>query len=192
MEGHMRPIGQSGGGVGAAILRLERVRFSRRQREAQILERLASEVIGAENAANLAFAFSAAIPDPDADRWTFAMISPAQNAAVVEWLSVHSKRPQVSVRLWAMLFTAMRADTGEILLARGDLAARLGIAPKHVSEVMSELSAINAITRRKEGRTVRYVMNPGIATHIPGPEARKRAREAAGPLLVLMEGGKLP
>lgn len=186
----MRSIGQSGGGLGAAIHRLERFRFNRRQREAQILERLATEVIGAENAAKLAFAFSATIPDPDADRWTFAMISPAQNAAVVEWLSTHSKRPQVSVRLWAMLFTALRADTGEILLPRAELAARLGIEPRTVSELMSELAGINAITRRKEGRSVRYVMNANIATHIPGPEARRRAREAAGPLLVLMEGGK--
>lgn len=186
----MRSIGQTGGGLGAAIHRLERVRFSRRQTQAQILERLAAEVIGAENAAKLAFAFAASTPDPDADRWTFAMISPAQNAAVVEWLSKHSKRPQVAVRLWAMLFTALRADTGEILLTRADLAERLSIEPRTVSELMGEMAQINAITRRKDGRAVRYSMNPAIATHIPGPEARKRAREAAGPLLVLMEGGK--
>jgi hypothetical protein len=37
---------------------------------------------------------------------------------------------------------------------------------------------------------VRYFLNPTIATHIPGPEARRAAREAAGPLLVLMEGGQ--
>ena len=35
-----------------------------------------------------------------------------------------------------------------------------------------------------------YAMNPNVATHIAGPEARKAARDAAGPLLTLMEGAK--
>ena len=55
---------------------------------------------------------------------------------------------------------------------------------------MTELAGINAITRRKEGRRVIYAMNPNVATHIAGPEARNAARDAAGPLLTLMEGGK--
>jgi DNA-binding transcriptional ArsR family regulator len=186
----MRPIGQTGGLL-ASLKTFERARYTRRQKQAEILERLASEVLGPASAAQLALAFSASVPDPDSDRWTFAMISPGQNAAVVEWLSKHSTRPQVAVRLWAMLFTALRSDNGEILLSRNELAQRLGIEPRTVSELMGELSRINAIVRRKEGRSVRYSMNPSIATHIPGPEARKAAREAAGPLLVLMQGGKV-
>ena len=73
---------------------------------------------------------------------------------------------------------------------KAELAARLGLEPRTISELMTELAGINAITRRKEGRRVIYAMNPNVATHIAGPEARKAARDAAGPLLTLMEGGK--
>jgi predicted transcriptional regulator len=76
-------------------------------------------------------------------------------------------------------------------LSREDLAKRIDIEPKNVSSIMTELAGINAIVRRKEGRKVRYFMNPNVATHIPSPEARKAARETAGPLLVLMEGGRV-
>lgn len=187
----MRPIGKAGG-LSDAIHRLERLRFTKAQREAQILERLATKVLGPVHAAQLALAFVSSTPDPDSERWTFTMISPAQNAAVVEWLSAHSKRPQVAIRIWALLFTALRADTGQILLTRGQIAEKIGVEPRTVSEIMTELASINAILREKEGRAVRYAMNPAIATHIPGPEARKAAREAAGPLLILMEGGGAP
>lgn len=167
-----------------------RVRYRSRQQKAEILEELAREVIGPQHAAQLALAYAAQVSDPDADRWIFVMISPAQNSAVVRWLGQHSKRPQVAVLLWAELLTALRSDTGEILLTRVQIAERLSIAPKHVSEIMTELAQINAIRREKQGRAVRYLLNPAIATHIPGPESRKSAREAAGPLLILMEGGK--
>ena len=55
---------------------------------------------------------------------------------------------------------------------------------------MSEFVSINPIERRKEGREVKYFLNPHIATHLPGAGAREAARDAAGPLLTLMEGGK--
>ena len=94
-------------------------------------------------------------------------------------------------QLWAELFTAAHPSTGDILLTRAELAARLGLEPRTISELMTELAGINAITRRKEGRRVIYAMNPNVATHIAGPEARKAARDAAGPLLTLMEGQNL-
>jgi pyruvate/2-oxoglutarate dehydrogenase complex dihydrolipoamide acyltransferase (E2) component len=122
--------------------------------------------------------------------WTFAMISPAQNDAVVDWLSTHSKRPQAAVRLWSHLFTCMRMDTGEILKGREELAERLDVLPRHVSSLMTELASINAVRREKQGREVRYFMNSTIATHLPSPEARAKAREADGPLLVVMQGGR--
>ena len=118
------------------------------------------------------------------------MITASQNAAVVRWLRDHSKRPQAATALWAELFTAVHPTTGEIMLSRSDLAERIRTHPRDVSSIMTELADINAITRRKEGRRVIYTMNPNVATHIAGPEARKAARDAAGPLLTLMEGGK--
>jgi CRP-like cAMP-binding protein len=124
--------------------------------------------------------------------WTFVMLSPAQNAAVVQWLAKHSQRPQVAMRLWAELFTALRMDTGEIALTRDEIAERLDIQPRHVSEVMGELEAIGAISRLRQrvagmrGRgMVRYFMNPTVATHLGG-EARRKAQEEA-PQLRLVE-----
>ena len=118
------------------------------------------------------------------------MLHPAQTAAVVRGIAMHSKRRMTATQLCAELFSAAHPSTGEILLRRADLAARLGLEPRTISELMTELAGINAIPRRKEGRRVIYAMNPNVATHIAGPEARKAARDAAGPLLTLMEGGK--
>ena len=117
------------------------------------------------------------------------MLQPAQNAAVVRWIAKHSKRPMNASQLWAELSPppipppATSCDAG-----RTGRTARTGT--RTISELMTELAGINAITRRKEGRRVIYAMNPNVATHIAGPEARKAARDAAGPLLTLMEGGK--
>ena len=109
------------------------------------------------------------------------MLQPAQNAAVVRWLRVHSKRPQAAAALWAELFTAVHPSTHEIMLTRADIAARVGIDPMHVSRIMTELVSIDAIVRRKEGRRVVYSMNPNVATHVAGPEAREEIRKAAPP-----------
>lgn len=180
----------SGLRLGAAVHDLARVRYRTRQAKAELLEQWAGEVIGPEHAAQLAFAFAAKAQNPDENQWVFVMINPAQNFAVLEWLGKHSKRPQVSVRVWGLLLTALRYDTGEIMLSRQEIAQRTGAEPRTVSEIMTELGQINAIRREKQGRAVRYFLNANIATHIPGPEARKRAREGAGPLLVMMEGGR--
>ena len=122
--------------------------------------------------------------------WTFVMLSPAQNDAVVEWLSDQSKRPHVAVRLWSHLFTCMRMDTGEILKSRQELADRLGVLPRDLSSLMTELASINAVRREKHGREVRYFMNSTIATHLPSHEARAKAREADGPVLTVVQGGQ--
>jgi len=128
--------------------------------------------------------------------WTFVMLSPAQNAAVVRWLRANSKRPLVAVALWAELFDNLRTDTGEITLSRDELAERVGETPDHVSSIMGELEGIGAISRRRQKVAgmrgpgmVRYFMNSRVATHLTG-KARDEAQAAAPPLLVLMQGGK--
>lgn len=133
--------------------------------------------------------FASNLRSPSTNEWTFVMISPAQNSAVVRWISENSKRPQAATLLWAHLFEVMRNDTGEILRSREELAERLGISAQNLSRIITELCSINAIRREKQGREVRYFMNANIATHLPGHAARKQAREEAGPLLVMMEGG---
>src|SRR4051794_27015128 len=43
-------------------------------------------------------------------RWTFVMLSPSQNAAVVRYLRQHSSRALVALELWAMCFEHLRED----------------------------------------------------------------------------------
>jgi DNA-binding IclR family transcriptional regulator len=118
------------------------------------------------------------------------MLGPKENAAVVRWIGENSKRPQKAALLWATLLEHLRMDTGEIMATRQELADRIGVQPRGVSELMGELASINAVQRQKRGRGVRYFLNPTIATHLPGAQARLAARQEAGPLLRLMEGGK--
>src|SRR3954452_12194032 len=50
--------------------------------------------------------------------WTFVMLSPDQNAAVMRWLRQNSHSPIIAVALWLECFTALRRDTGQIMLGR--------------------------------------------------------------------------
>lgn len=122
--------------------------------------------------------------------WTFVMLNPLQNKAVVRWLGQNSKWPKTAPLLWAELFTALRSDTGEILRTRAELADAIDQKPNTVSSMMSELVQINAIRREKVGREVKYFMNPYVATHLPDPVNRAVARDEAGPLFMVMQGGK--
>jgi DNA-binding transcriptional ArsR family regulator len=116
--------------------------------------------------------------------WAFVMISPAQNKAVVRWLDAHSTRPRKAVLLWAELFDHLRRDTGEIALSREQMAELIGEAPRNISTIMGELERIGAISRRRDGRGVRYFMNPNVGTHLAGA-ARERAQTEA-PALTLV------
>jgi len=127
--------------------------------------------------------------------WTFVMLSPEQNAAVVQWLADNSARPIVAMRLWAQLFNNLRTDTGEIVQTRDELAEALGAKVTEISQIMGELASIGAITRRRERVAgmrgpglVRYFMNPRVATNLTGA-ARDQAQQYA-PLLALIEGGR--
>ena len=106
------------------------------------------------------------------------MIGPKQNREVLRWLRHNSKRPQAAAELWALLFTAIRSDTGEVVLTRDDIADELGIAPGNVSRIISELESIDAVMRRRDGRRVRYFVNPRAATHLAGAERDKAQADA--------------
>lgn len=101
----------------------------------------------------------------------FVMIYPEQNAAVVDWIFSHSSRSHVAVRVWMLLFSHLRTDTGEVVLSRDEIAERIGVRPGDVSTVMSELASdeCRALTRRRERvagmrgpGVVRYFMNPNV------------------------------
>lgn len=123
--------------------------------------------------------------------WVFVMLSPRENAAVLDFLLDNAAKPKLAVRVWAELLNYLRLDTGEILRSREELAASFGVAPREVSRVMTLLETANAIRRQRDGRGVRYFLNPNVGTHLAGA-ARKVAQADAppGPLLTLMEGGR--
>jgi DNA-binding transcriptional ArsR family regulator len=113
--------------------------------------------------------------------WKFVMVEPVLYAEVVEHLLEHSKRPQKAVRLFTRLFTVLPPDGNEIAASRSELARMASIAPSSVSEIMGELEAVGAVYRRREGRGVRYFVNPLLGTHLAGA-ARDRAQGEAPPL----------
>ena len=85
------------------------------------------------------------------------------------------------MQLWARLFAVLPQDSNEVLADREELARAVGCRPQHVSEVMGELEAIGAVYRRKEGRNVRYFVNPMLGTHLTGA-MRDKAQTEAPPL----------
>lgn len=181
--------------MAATITRLVTKRDRITQTDAEELRRLVADFPGLSD--RLRGELIAEIDRRTASKngWTFVMLSPEQNAQVVEWLAENSTRPQAATKLWAKLFTALRTDTGEIVMTRDELAGAVKIEPKHVSEIMGELEKIGAITRRRQRVAglrgpglVRYFMNPRIGTHLTGT-ARDMA-QAEAPLLKLMQGGK--
>lgn len=183
----MKPAGKA---LSASIHSLGQAVRKKRVREATQLELMLREVADPATASRLAAAYAERFPDPSKPKAPFVMLSPQENSAVVDWLNDNSKRPQNAIRLWAKLFTALRSDTGEILLTRQQLAERLGIEADNVSRIMTELASINAIRREKRGRDMRYFMNASIATHLPSEALREAARAKDGPLMVLMQGGR--
>jgi CRP-like cAMP-binding protein len=129
---------------------------------------------------------------PSQGVWPFVMISAEQNVDVVQWLCTNSTRPKTALAVWALLFTAMRRDTGEVVLTRDEIAERLGTSPSNVSHVLGELERLNAVIRRREpapgvrGKgSLRIFVNPLVGTHLTGA-ARDRA-QAAAPRLRLVE-----
>lgn len=116
---------------------------------------------------------------------TFLMLSPHQFVAVSRWLRQNSTRPVQAVALWNELFPVLDGKSGEIMATRAELAKLVGCRPDHLSGIMIELERIGAISRKREGRGVRYFMNPNVATSLP-KEKRKRA-QAAAPELRLVE-----
>lgn len=134
------------------------------------------------------------------NRWTFLMLSPEQNHAVVRWLNANSRRPMRAMSLWSLLFTSLDRETGEVLMTRDELAEALEIAGQDVSEIMSELETCGAVSRRRErvagmrgpGR-VRYFLNPIVGTHLAG-RARDQAQAEAPPIraaaFTVTRGGK--
>ena len=117
--------------------------------------------------------------------WGFVMVDPVLYADVIAHLRRHSRRPLVAMELFTRLFSYLPPDGNEVLADRAELARVTGCAVTDVSEVMGELEAVGAVYRRREGRGVRYFVNPRLGTHLAGT-ARDKAQVEA-PALRLVE-----
>lgn len=129
----------------------------------------------------------------------FVMLTPSQNRFVVEWLATKSRYPKVGPRLWAWLIEWIDpSGTGEILMTRENLVARLGCSGRAVDAVLRELVDLQALSRLREpepgkqGRGyVRYFLNPRVGT-VNLPKGERAARIAAAPLLRSVDGSVHP
>lgn len=113
--------------------------------------------------------------------WRFVMVGAKENLAVIRWIQERSKRPAAAQRLWAALLAGLRWDTLEVVFSRSELAAEVGIAARDVSSLITELESVGAVSRKRDGRGVRYFVNPKVGTCLAGG-ARERAQQEAGPL----------
>jgi DNA-binding transcriptional ArsR family regulator len=121
--------------------------------------------------------------------WEFVMIEAHLYAKVTAHLASHSRRPIKALRLWAELFAVLPPDSNEVLADRAELARRVGIEPGDVSKIMRELEAIGAIYKQREGRGVRYFVNPMLGTHLAGAARDKAQAEAPRLQIVEIEPG---
>jgi hypothetical protein len=120
--------------------------------------------------------------------WGFVMVDPVAYAEVIAHLRRHSRRPLVAMELFTRLFSYLPPDGNEVLCSREELARVVGSDASHISKIMGELEAIGAVYRRREGRGVRYFVNPLLGTHLAGA-ARDRAQGEAPPLRLVEPAG---
>lgn len=129
----------------------------------------------------------------------FVMLTPSQNRFVVGWLSTKSRFPKVGPHLWAWLIEWLDpSGTGEILMKRENLVARLGCSGRAVDAVLRELVDLEALSRLRESEPgkqgrgyVRYFLNPRVGT-VNLPKGERAARIAAAPLLRSIDGSVHP
>jgi DNA-binding MarR family transcriptional regulator len=103
--------------------------------------------------------------------WAFVLLNVERNAFVLAELSERSARPHVAVKVWSRLPLYLRHDTNELLVTRDQLAQDVGADKSHVSNVLQELAAMNAILRERDEsdrRRFRLVLNALVGTHTTG------------------------
>lgn len=173
-----------------AVVRLRTRRDAREQTSLEALRDVLQDMAGVDAAPAVLGRLVEVVERELVSRrgWGFVMVEPVLFAEVIAHLNRHSRRPLKATELWARLFAVLPPDSNEVLVSRGDLGRMVGIRPAEVSAIMGELEAIGAVYRRKEGRGVRYFVNPRLGTHLTGA-VRDRA-QAEAPELRVLAGGK--
>ena len=87
------------------------------------------------------------------------MIDLQKTQVLVRWLRKGSKRPFAAINTWMAVINNLDIGTGNIFLSRDEIAEEVGITPREVSEIMTEMEDYGAISKRREGRRVHYRLN---------------------------------
>lgn len=131
-------------------------------------------------------------------KWRFVMVSPEANAFVLNAIlgPTGPQRSKITARLWGAILTRIDYDTGRVTMKRADMVKASGAS--RWDEVAAGLAflesdAVEALTSEGEGREKIWFVNPNIATHLQGAQrdAEQERVGVPGPLLQLMQGGKL-
>lgn len=137
---------------------------------------------------------------PDDGPEPFAMITPSDNRAVMNWILDHSKRVRTAMRIWALLWEHLDTDgSGRILLGRQEIAEAVGVHPKAAGAVMRELEECGAILTAHHkvaglrGRgVVEYYLNRRVGEFMRERSSRRELAQFPRPGLgfEVIDGGK--
>lgn len=106
----------------------------------------------------------------------FIMIYPAQFSWVYDELKKDPHKAQLCRDVWCHIPQFVRMDTGEICQTRAQFAASHGCSLNDMSRVMLALEKVGAIKRVRDGRHVRYFLNPYVGTHVADEASREVSR----------------
>jgi DNA-binding transcriptional ArsR family regulator len=112
------------------------------------------------------------------DRWSFVMVNADLYAEYVRYLRQYSSRPLLAVQLLAELIRALPDDSNEVQASRAELARRVGCDASNLSRLITEMQEAGIVSRERDGRGVRYLVNPLLGTHLAG-RARDNAQAQA-------------
>jgi hypothetical protein len=110
------------------------------------------------------------------------MVHPQRDFEVVQWIARNARRTPTSHLLWSLIKGHLHSGTNEVLLNRAQMMQATGASSAHLSEALSEFVRIDVIVRHKEGREVRWFLNPWVATHQSGAARDDAQRIAPQPL----------
>lgn len=131
------------------------------------------------------------------ERWGYVMLNPDQQRLVLKAIRECSA-PLTTMAVWNAVISFIAYDrNGEIMANREMLANAAGTRPDETTKALSRLVEIGAIERTSRGR---YKINSHVgwsgSLHKRDAVAKEQRPVAAsvpppaGPLLVVMEGGK--
>ena len=129
-----------------------------------------------------------------ADKWGYVMLNPDQQRAVLKAIDAGAK-PLTTLKVWQAVISFIAYDRdGEIMANHRIIAEAANVDLADVSKAMKGLIEIGVLIRLKPGR---YRVNPHVAwsgplhkRDIAAKDQRPVGPPPAGPLLVVMEGGK--